>query len=207
MKTSLFLAVLIFLISISPLNALAGIPTGSHLPEKVRQTPAERAAVRHKAAIKHCEKAMYLEQQVSGESDAKKTAALQKKLAKEYMRSIDDFEKAIKSFPRYYQAHSGLGLALGKIGRHEEALAACNESIRINPSHSEAIACQGEAYLALNRVEDAKQAYLSLSKSEPLLAERLLAAMTRWVDSRRGGDADLDPEVVDQLAVWIDQHS
>ena len=141
------------------------------------------------------------------ENNEKKVAKLQKKINKEYRKSIDDLEKAIGYYPRFYQAHSSLGYALRKINRYDESLAAYNESLRINPSYHEAIEYRGEAYLGLNRLDDAKAAYMELFQSNRPLADQLIAAMLSWVAARRDDAGALDVALVEQFATWVDQRN
>ena len=80
------------------------------------QTPEEKAVVSYNAGLKHRDKAAKYEQKAIAETNDKKFAKLKKKNTKEYNKAIDDFEKAIKYYPRFYQAHSSLGYALRKVG-------------------------------------------------------------------------------------------
>ena len=68
---------------------------------------------------------------------------------------------------------------------------AYDKALSLRPSYPEAIEYRGEAYLALNRVDDAKQAYLDLFAGNRKLADQLLVAMKSWVAEKRsasGGD-------------------
>ena len=142
-----------------------------------------------------------------GEQSEKKLAKLEKKIAKEYTKAIKNYEKAIGYSPDFYEIHGSLGYALRKVGRFDESLAAYNESLRLNPSYGNAIEYRGEAYLGLNRIDDAKQAYMTLYQGDLALADQLLAAMVNWVASRREDAAGLDAATVEQFASWVDDRS
>ena len=61
------------------------------------------------------------------------------------------------------------------------------------------------AYLGLNRIDDAKNAYMQLFQSARPLADQLMAEMQKWVAERRAaGNAAAE---VDALAQWIDERS
>ena len=172
-----------------------------------RLTPEEKAVKSYNAGIKHRDKAAKFEQQAIGASNEKKFAKLQKKIAKEYRRAIDDFEDAVGHYPRFYQAHNSLGYALRQIGQYEESLAAYNVALDINPVFDEAIEYRGEAYLGLNRLDEAKDAYIDLFQNNRELADQLMSAMMSWITARRGDAGDLDTTVVEQFAEWVEQRN
>ena len=66
---------------------------------------------------------------------------------------------------------------------------------------------RGEAYLGLNRVDDAKQAYLELFASDRKQADILMKAMSDWVAKRRVDAAGADPASVSALESWIKERS
>ncbi len=209
MKFPVYLVIILILTMAPPLQADQGSSAGGgglRQPMK-RLTPEEKAVVSYNAGLKHRDKAAKYEQKAIAEINDKKLAKLKKKNAKEYNKAIDDFEKAIKYYPRFYQAHSSLGYALRKVGRYEESLAAYNESLDINPFYDEAIEYRGEAYLGLNRLDEAKEAYMELFQNNRVLADKLIAAMIAWVAARRDDGGGLDAAVVDQFAEWVDQRN
>lgn len=211
MKTLTCVALTLALFSVSSVQAAAGgSPGGAGAPTPTARqqlTPEQKAVVRYNAGIKHRDKAMKFEKQMLSQKNEKKLAKLQKKVAKEYNKAIDDYEAAIKHVADFYEVHSSLGYALRKIGRYEDSLAAYNESLRLNPSYGEAIEYRGEAYLGLNRLDDAKDAYMTLFQNEPALADQLLAAMISWVAERRDNANGLDSATLNDFATWVNQRT
>ena len=197
---------MLLLLLVVPVQASASGSTGTRLPERPELTPKERATMRYKTGIKHSDKAAQFEQQVQSVSDGKKQAALEKKVTREYAKSIRDFEKALNYFPRYFEVHSSLGNVLQKTGRLEESLAAYNESLKINPSYNTAIANRAEAFLQMDRLEDAKQDYLAIADSEPQMARHILNAMTHWVDAHRAKPGGQDTATIEEFSDWIIRH-
>ena len=209
MKFPVYLVIILVLTMAPPLHADQGSSAGGGSmgqPMK-RLTPEEKAVVSYNAGLKHRDKAAKYEQKAIAETNEKKFAKLKKKNTKEYNKAIDDFEKAIKYYPRFYQAHSSLGYALRKVGRYEESLAAYNESLEINSFYDQAIEYRGEAYLGLNRLDEAKEAYMDLFQNDRVLADKLIAAMIAWVAARRDDADGLDAVVIDQFAEWVDQRN
>ena len=208
MKFPVYLVIILVLTLAPPLHAAQGGSGGGGMGQPMKRlTPEEKAVVSYNAGLRHRDKAAKYEQRAIEETNDKKFAKLQKKTAKEYGKAIDDFEKAIKYHPRFYQAHSSLGYALRKVSRYEESLAAYNEALEINPYYDQATEYRGEAYLGLNRLDEAKDAYMELFQSDRVLADQLMAAMITWVAARRDDAGGLDAAVVDQFAEWVDQRN
>ena len=212
MRIQAYLGVILSLTFATPLHAAdSGGGGGSTGPQQQqtmkRLTPEEKAVKSYDAGIKHRDKAAKFEQKAINETNEKKSAKLQKKIAKEYNRAIDDFEDAVGHYPRFYQAHNSLGYALRNVSRYEESLAAYNVALDINPVFDEAIEYRGEAYLGLNRLDEAKEAYMDLFQNNRGLADQLMAAMTSWIAARRDDAGSRDTAVVEQFAEWVNQRN
>ena len=212
MRIQSYLVILLTLAIAAPLYAADGGGGGGSMGPQQQQsmkrlTPEEKAVKSYEAGIKHRDKAAKLEEKATSETNEKKAAKLQKKIAKEYNRAIDDFEDAVGHYPRFYQAHNSLGYALRNVGHYEESLAAYNVALDINPVFDEAIEYRGEAYLGLDRLDEAKEAYMDLFQNNRGLADQLMAAMNSWVAARRDDAGDLDTAVVDQFAEWVNQRN
>jgi len=211
MKILAYLAIILSLSLATSLRAAdGGGPGGGGMQQQQqmkRLTPEEKAVASYNGGIKHRDKAAKYEQRAVDETSEKKFVKLQKKIAKEYARAIKDYEKAIGHYPRFYQAHNSLGYALRKLGRYEESLAAYNVSLEINPYYDEAIEYRGEAYLGLNRLDEAKQAYIELFQNDHVLADQLMAAMISWIAARRDDADGMDTAVVEQFADWVEQRN
>lgn len=69
------------------------------------------------------------------------------------------FKKAVQVYPNFIQALSNLGAALNKQGQPEEAIAHLKKALTLNPEFAIANFNLGNALFALNRLEEAQQAY------------------------------------------------
>jgi tetratricopeptide (TPR) repeat protein len=90
------------------------------------------------------------------------------------------FGAATKADPKLAQAWNGLGYSSRKLGDYKTALAAYDKALELRAGYPEATEYRGEAYLALDRTEDAKQAYLDLFAVNRELAGKLLESMKKW---------------------------
>ena len=121
-------------------------------------------------------------------------------------RAIEQLTDAVRTNPKLAEAYDPLGRALLATGKAQDALEVYGASLRVAPddwAHKEGLA---EALLGTGRVRDAANAYQTLRDGHEESADRLLAAMKRWVSERRERPAEnVPPEVVDALATLIQQ--
>ena len=84
-----------------------------------------------------------------------------KEARKQYAAALKDFQSAAAAAPGNYRAHNGSGYSYRKLGQYDRALASYGRALALAPASIEAIEYRAEAYLALNRLADVKQAYPS----------------------------------------------
>ncbi len=109
-----------------------------------------------------------------------------------YTKARDKFAEATKADPNLAQAWNGLGYSNRKLGDYKTALTAYDKAIELRMGYPEATEYRGEAYLALNRPEDAKQAYLDLFATHRELAAKLLESMKKWATTARNKEDAAD---------------
>jgi tetratricopeptide (TPR) repeat protein len=122
---------------------------------------------------------------------------------KEYEAALKHFQTAAAAAPDNYRAHNGAGYSLRKLGRYPEALESYERALTLAPAFSEAIEYRAEAYLGLNRLEDAKQSYMHLFVHDRSASHVLMKAMKAWVEQHRAQPAGVDPADVDAFSAWV----
>lgn len=98
-----------------------------------------------------------------------------------YQAALAKFELAAQRDSSMHEAFTYIGYANRKLGNYPTALDAYQKALRINPDYPHAIEYQGEAFLGLNRLDEARFNYLRLYAIAPTQADKLLDAMQRWV--------------------------
>jgi tetratricopeptide (TPR) repeat protein len=174
------------------------------MPER-QMTPEEQAKAAYNQGVRAVKQADKLAKAADEATDEKKKTKSADKARRQYQNARGYFAAAAQRKPGMYEAWNYVGYTSRKLGEYDKALAAYDESLRLNPSYAEAIEYRGEAYLALNRIEDAKNAYMQLFRDARPLADQLMTAMQRWVGERRAAGAP--SAEVDALAQWIDERS
>jgi tetratricopeptide (TPR) repeat protein len=102
------------------------------------------------------------------------------------------------------EAWNGLGYSQRKLGDYDTALASYERALTLQPGYPEATEYRGEAYLALGRLDDAKQAYLDLFATNRALADTLITAMKKWIAAQSAG---ANPAAAAELAKWVEERA
>lgn len=122
-----------------------------------------------------------------------------------YQESLGHFKEATRLDASMHEAYTYLGYANRKLGNHAKALEAYQQALRIHPDYPYAIEYQGQAFLGLNRLDEARFNYLRLYALSKGQAAKLLQAMRAWVDSHQ--NANLEGVDVSGFAEWVARRS
>ncbi|MEE8307198.1 MAG: tetratricopeptide repeat protein [Gammaproteobacteria bacterium] len=192
----------------APVFAAGGSSAGGSAPTqtRVKRTPEQSAVSHYNRGLKRRDKGeKYLLDAMGREGKAR--AKREKKAAKQFEKAAKEFDKAIGYRADFYQAHGSLGYAYRQLGHYDQSLVAYNRSLSINPDYGEAIEYRAEAYLGLNQMDAAQQAYMDLFRRQRDLADQLMVAMNEWVGVRRSEPAGLAPDRVEAFAAWVAQRA
>jgi tetratricopeptide (TPR) repeat protein len=182
------------------------VPNSPSTPASPRLTPEQEAARRYNDGLKHKDKADALAREAeAGTLDEKKRAKIEASAHKEYDKAREDFLAATDKNPMMFQAHGGLGYIYRRMGDYTAALESYDRALQLSPDYTPAVEYRAEAYLGLNRLEDAKSAYMTLFNSDRARADELAAAMKTWVDKRHQDAAGVAPETIEDFSKWLSQ--
>jgi len=182
--------------------------SGSSLPSMPARTmtPEERAIEAYNNGLQHRDKGKKAEEQRATAKEADQPK-LEKKAREEFEKALKDFSRARDLNPKLYQAYNGMGFAYRKLGDHTKALEFYDQALAMAPGFPEATEYRGEAYLGLNRIDDAKEAYLELFGSDRKEADALMAAMKTWVTARRANAGGVDAAAISAFEAWINERA
>jgi tetratricopeptide (TPR) repeat protein len=133
--------------------------------------------------------------------------AAQAQALQSYATARKQFEAATKADPSLKEAWNLVGYTSRRLGEYDKSLAAYERALALNPTYSEAIEYRAEAYLALNRLDDAKAAYLTLLANARPHAAVLLQSMQQWLAERRKQPAGVAAADLDAFARWVDERA
>jgi tetratricopeptide (TPR) repeat protein len=180
-----------------------GVPAPAPARTTRAATPEEMAVEAYNAGLDNRKRATKAEEQALKATKDSDRLKNEKKAREEYDKAFKAFKKAADLNPSLPQAWNGMGFAYRKLGDYAKALESYDRALQLAPNFPDAIEYRGEAYLALNRLDDAKQAYLSLFAVDRKQAELLMNAMSAWVAKRKADPSAADPAAVLGMEQWI----
>jgi tetratricopeptide (TPR) repeat protein len=200
---------LVVLLGLYQLNVRAnGVPVPANpVRSNVPRTPEEMAVEAYNRALDNRNRGLKAEEQAARSAKDSDRLKHDRKAREEYQRALKNFQEAAKLNPTLPQAWNGVGFAHRKLGDYTNALASYDRALQLAPNFPDAIEYRAEAFLALNRIEDAKQAYLTLFALDRKQAELLMQAMSAWVARRKVDPAGVAPLAVSELETWIKERS
>src|SRR2546430_4394376 len=164
-------------------NGGGGMPSPPPMPRE--QTPQQKARDAYNDGVHDVKKADKAQAAAAEAPDAGKKDKAAHEAGDGYTQALRKFQEATGLDPQLPGAWNYVGYTSRKLGHYEEALAAYDRALTLKPGYADALEYRGEAYLALNRVPDAQQAYLDLYAGNRALAGKLLTAMKNWVPDQR----------------------
>jgi tetratricopeptide (TPR) repeat protein len=170
-------------------------------------SPEEQARTIYNAGVRAVDKANELSADAARQTDPKKQQKALDKAHNAYAGALKKFAKATEMQPAMYEAWNYLGFTNRKLGNYQAALSAYDRALSLKPGYAEAIEYRGHAYLGLNRLSEAKEAYLTLFAGNRKLAAQLLTAMQEWVGAHQGAGAGVDGASVESFASWVNERS
>ena len=196
------------LLLVSAVHAAGGgsMPSGP-MPEARAQSPEEKARGNYNDGVRLIHKADDADAAASKATEPAKRQKSVDRAAEFYRKALGKFSDAVSQGPGMYQAWNYLGYANRHLGNYAEALSAYDQALTLKPDYSEAIEYRGHAYLGLDRLDDAKAAYLALFSADRTLANQLLAGMQAYVAAKRSAAAAGDASALEAFAKWVDERA
>ena len=170
------------------------------------QTPEEQAKALYNQGVHDVKKADKYQASSAQQTKADKKERELHEAQEYYSSALAKFQQAVQSDPRSHEAWNYVGYTNRKLGNYDAALTAYQQALTLKPGYPDALEYRGEAFLGLNRVADAQQAYLDLFASNRSLADKLLTAMRGWIETQRTSST-ADATAVSELDKWVQERS
>lgn len=169
--------------------------------------PEEMAKAAYNSGVHSIKEAKEYEADAAKASNPQKSAKALDKAHQYYSKALEQFIDAVSQQPKMYQAWNYIGFTNRHLGSYDAALTAYAKALELNPAYPEAIEYRGEAYLGLNKIDEAKDAYMTLFRESRSLADELMTAMRQWTDARRVDAQGLAAEDVEAFSKWVDERA
>jgi tetratricopeptide (TPR) repeat protein len=199
--------------TVAPVIGLAHGSGGSSGPggsgmitsEGAMRNRQEAAKIAYNSAVRTVKSAKECDADAAKATTPEKSAKAHDKAQKYYHEAVTKLIDVVGLDPKMYEAWNYLGFANRHLGNYEDALSSYGKALELSPTYADAIEYRGEAYLGLNRIDDAKDAYMTLFRDSRPLAAELMTAMHQWADARRKDAQGLSPTDVEAFAKWMDE--
>lgn len=188
-----------------------GIGGGVSQPgEEIPSTPpAEKPDAAAKkaftAGVKSLNKAREYEEAAAKATNPDKKAAALDKVSDAYGRALDQFTEALRNKGDMFEAWNNVGYIHLRLGAFGESIDDYNHTLALKPELLEAIEHRAEAYMAVDRLDDAKSAYMNLFNHARPLADQLMAAMQTWLESHRAAANGMRATDIDSFGKWLQE--
>jgi tetratricopeptide (TPR) repeat protein len=187
-------------------NGGGGMSMPQPPPTPREETPQQKARDAYNDGVRYVKKADKAQGNAEQASDAGKKDKAAHEAHDLYGKSLARFQEAAQLDDTLPEAWNYVGYSNRKLGNYDAALAAYDKALALKPGYADAIEYRGEAYLGLNRISDAQQAYLDLYASNRALAGKLLAAMKGWLAAQRANPSAAATGL-DELDKWIQERA
>jgi len=177
-----------------------------HVESPRERSPEEQAKSLYNDGVKTVKKADKYFEESEQQTDARKKEKAAKEAQALYTRAMEQFGHAAQYDAHMHEAWNYFGYTNRKLGKYDIALAAYERALTLQPGYPDALEYRGEAYLGLNRISDAQQAYLDLFANNRTLADKLLKAMKGWVETQRASST-ADTNAIGEFDKWIQERS
>ena len=188
-----------------------GRPSGMSQPgEEITTTPAvdkpDAAATKaYTAGKKSMAKALAFENAAAVAPNPDKKSIALEKMGDAYNRALDQFTEALSNKGDLVEAWNEVGYIHLRLGAYTESIDDYNHTLALKPDLYPATLHRAEAYLAVDRLDDAKRAYMDLFNHARPLADELMTAMQKWLAAHRTDANGMRVADVDSFDKWLQE--
>jgi tetratricopeptide (TPR) repeat protein len=179
---------------------------GTEIPSAPSVDKPDAAATKaYKSGVKALNKAHEYEEAMAKATNPDKKADELDKIGDAYGKALDYFTLALSNKGDMVEAWNGAGYVHLRLGAYNESIDDYNHTLALKPDLYEAIAHRAEACMAVDRLEDAKAAYMNLFNHARPLADQLMVAMQKWLESHRVAANGMRAADIDSFGKWLQE--
>ncbi len=169
------------------------------------EKPDTAAKKAFSAGMKSLNRAKEFEEVAAKATDANKKGVAMEKVGDAYERALDQFTETLRNRADMFEAWSNVGYIHLRLGAYREAIDDYDHTLALKPELLEAIEHRAEAYLALDRLDETKMAYMELFNHDRPLADQLMVSMQKWFDEHRTAANGMRPADIDSFGKWLQE--
>jgi tetratricopeptide (TPR) repeat protein len=181
-----------------------GSQPGGEMPSTPAVDKPDAAAKKFfNAGVKSLNRAREFEEVAAKATNPDKKANAMDKVGDAYNRALDLFTEALSNQGNMVEAWNYAGYVHLRLGAYSESIDDYNHTLALKPDLLEAVEHRAEAYLAVDRLDDAKAAYMNLFNHARPLADQLMVSMQKWLESHRVAANGMRAADIDSFDKWL----
>ena len=122
-----------------------------------------------------------------------------------YGRALDQFTEALSNKGDMFEAWNNVGYIHLRLGAFNESIDDYNHTLALKPDLLEAIEHRAEAFMGVDRLDDAKAAYMDLFSHARPLADQLMATMQKWLEDHHTAANGMRAADIDSFGKWLQE--
>jgi tetratricopeptide (TPR) repeat protein len=178
-------------------------PGGENPSTPQSEKPDAAAKKAFKAGLKSLNRARELEDAAAKVTNPDKKADALDKVGDTYNRALDQFTEALSNKGDMVEAWNNVGFIHLRLGAYNESIDDYNHALALKADLLDAVEGRGEAYMAVDRLDQAKAAYMDLFNHSRPLADQLMASMQKWLESHRVAANGMRAADIDSFGKWL----
>lgn len=167
--------------------------------------PEAAAKKAYAAGIKSLNRAREFEEVAAKATNPDKKDGALVKVSDAYGRALDQFTEALSNKGDMFEAWNNVGYIHLRLGAYNEAIDDYNHTLALKPDLLEAVAHRAEAYMAVDRLEQAQAAYMNLFNHARPLADELMLIMQKWLENHRSAANGMRAVDIDSFGKWVQE--
>ena len=181
----------------------AGAPPSTDSPQPSTEKPDAAAKKAFNAGVKSLNRAREFEEVAAKAANPDKKAGAMEKVGDAYNKALDQFTEALSNKGDMVEAWNYAGFVHLRLGAYNESIDDYNHTLALKPDLLEAIENRAEAYMAVDRLDEAKAAYMDLFNHARPLADHLMVAMQKWLETHRAAANGMRAADIDSFGKWL----
>ena len=183
-----------------------GMGPGEEMPSTTSTEKPDAAAKKaYNAGVKSLNKAREFEEAAAKATNPDKKAAALEKQGDAYGKALDQFTEALSNKGDMVDAWNNVGYIHLRLGAYGEAIDDYNHTLALTPDLLEATLHRAEAYVAVDRLDEAQAAYMNLYNHARPLADQLMVSMQKWLESHRAAANGMRPAAIEAFGKWVQE--
>jgi tetratricopeptide (TPR) repeat protein len=179
---------------------------GGEMPSTPSAEKPDAAAKKaFNAGVKSLNRAREFEEVAAKATNPDKKADALDKVSDAYGKALDQFTEALRNQGEMFEAWNHVGYIHLRLGAYGESIDDYNHTLALKPDLLEAVEHRAEAYMAVDRLDQAKAAYMNLFNHARPLADQLMVSMQKWLESHRVAANGMRATDIDSFDKWLQE--